>query len=100
MSNVKLVRLISGEEIMGDISNQDGYYTIADPIVLRWVPSQDDPKVPKLMMASLIPHAEDDDVQIHERHVLFEINPVEELVSEYNALQSNIITPPKKDLIV
>lgn len=100
MSNIKLVRLISGEEVMGDISTLDGYYTINEPVALRWVPSQEDPQVPKLMMASLIPHSEEDDVHIHERHVLFEIEPVEELVSEYNALHSNIITPPKKELIV
>jgi len=67
---------------------------------LRWVPSEENPKVPKLMMGSLVPHAEEDFALIHERHIIFEITPIEELLNEYNtAFGSGIITSPKKDLI-
>ena len=100
MSNIKLLRLLSGEEIIGDVSDLDGNYHVQDPAVLRWVPSENDPKVPKLIMASLIPHAEEDDVIIQARHVIFSITPIEELMNEYNAIYgSGIVTPPKNDLI-
>ena len=108
MSNIKLLRLISGEEILGDVEHKlvevatgllEPAYIIKDPAVLRWVPREDDPKVPKLVMVSLIPHSDEDSVTINERHVLFEITPIEELLSEYNnAHGSGIITPSKKGL--
>ena len=107
MSDVKLLRLTSGEEIMGEVDHKleelihglaEPVYTITDPAVLRWVPREDDPKVPRLVIASLIPHSDETSVTIHERHVLFEIAPVEELISEYNSVRSSGIAKPNKEV--
>ena len=108
MSNIKLLRLISGEEVIGDVEHKlvevatgllEPAYTVKDPAALRWVPSEEDPKVPKLILVSLIPHAEEDVVTLHERHVLFEITPITELLNEYNSvLGSGIVAPNKKGL--
>ena len=107
MSNIKLLRLTSGEEIMGEVDHKlvevatgllEPAYTVTDPAVLRWVPREDDPKVPRLVIASLIPHSDETSVTIHERHVLFEISPVEELIAEYNSVRSSGIAKPNKEV--
>ena len=79
---IKILRLISGEEVLGQVEE-----------------NKKDEK-PTLSIASLIPHSEEDDVTIKAQHVLFEITPLEELVNEYNSVYgSGIITPPRKELI-
>jgi len=99
---IKILRLISGEEVLGQVeeNKKDETFLIKDPVVLRWMPTKDDPEKPTLSIASLIPHSEEDDVTIKAQHVLFEITPLEELVNEYNSVYgSGIITPPRKELI-
>ncbi len=100
---IKILRLISGEEVLGEVDHdkENETYTINDPVVLRWMPSKDNPEKPTLNILSLVPHSEDDVVTIKAQHVLWGIVPLEELVNEYNTVYgSGIITPPRKELIV
>jgi hypothetical protein len=98
---IKILRLISGEEVLGEVEVTGDTYLIKDPVVLRWMPTKDNPEKPTLSIASLIPHADEDEVTVKSQHVIFEITPLEELVSEYNSVYgSGIITPPRKELIV
>jgi hypothetical protein len=99
---IKILRLLSGEEVLGDVfyDKEKETYLIKDPVVLRWMPTKDDPEKPTLNIASLIPHADEDDITIQAQHVLFKITPLEELVNEYNSVYgSGIIRPPKNELI-
>tara|TARA_R110000824_G_scaffold292565_4_gene480961 strand:+ start:1058 stop:1384 length:327 start_codon:yes stop_codon:yes gene_type:complete len=96
MDDIKIIRLLSGEEILGKINKDDEYYDIKGPVVLNWMANEDKPGTPKLMIAALLPHGEGDEVRIHERHVVFEFTPMQDILNEYNAAYGSGIVVPNK----
>lgn len=81
---IQVIKLLSGEELVGEISIKDSKVTIKQPCYLQMVPSRTDPSNP---MMALIPYAmylEDHSVTIDEKNVLWSGKAVTELYNQYN----------------
>lgn len=93
MSNVKIVRLMSGEEIICTYNNVSGVATLKDPAVL--IPSPEG----KLLLARWMPYADHPEggIEIPNSQIVFVVNPQKELSEHYtNVVVNNLVVPPKK----
>ena len=93
---MKLVRLVSGEEIVGDvIENEDGSYTISNAFNL--LPGGEGKIQFIPFMAYTEAHA---GVTLKPEHVLFVVKPIAQLVEQISnikrQLDSGIVVPEQK----
>tara|TARA_R100000231_G_C5325461_1_gene164700 strand:+ start:1343 stop:1633 length:291 start_codon:yes stop_codon:yes gene_type:complete len=93
---MKLVRLVSGEEIVGDVvENEDGSYTISNAFNL--LPGGEGKIQFIPFMAYTEAHA---GVTLKAEHVLFAVKPIAQLVEQISnikrQLDSGIVVPEQK----
>ena len=89
--NIKLIRLVSGEEIIAEVTNssKDGY-TVKDAIVM--IPAGEG----KIGIMPWMPHTKaSNGLQIRKVDIMFMVEPVEDLVAQFKQAKSGIVTPPK-----
>ena len=102
MSGVKIFRLSTGEDVIGQkIDNDNSEITeIKQPFVI--VPMQSKPGGPvSLALTPYMPYAEEDTVSIKKNNIVAEVNPKTEIGNSYNQhLGSGIIQAKKPKLII
>ena len=88
---VKLVRMMSGEEIIAKThQREDGGWLLRKPCILIPQDRQSLAIVPWMSYCDT-----KEGIVIPDKFVAFMVNPSEELASEYEAATSKIITPSK-----
>lgn len=98
MSDVKIARLVTGEDIMGDFTHTGtGSFVVTNPVILMVMEGQHGPQVG---FAPLIPFAEKKEITIDQSKIVFMYDPKAELANGWRTQFSGIITPPKSQLIV
>lgn len=101
MANVKLIKLITGDELIADLANDhpdfNGKYTLSD--IIRVVYYETD-KGMSTGFAPFIPMATDDPITMKESVVMCIAIPKAEVLSEYSRIFSGLIVPPSKLSIV
>jgi hypothetical protein len=90
--SVKIIRLISGEEIIANFTDNGETITLKDASVL--IPSPEG----KLLLARWLPYANTDaGVTLEKRHLVFVIDPQKELADHFtNVVVNGLVVPPKK----
>lgn len=84
--SVKIVRLVSGEELIGEFDEEK--HTIKNPVVM--VPVNNE----KIAFQPWIPYSEDKEFQLKEKQVSVIATPSKTIVNEYNrAFGSGIVMP-------
>ena len=84
--SVKIVRLFSGEELIGEFDEEK--HTIKNPVVM--VPVNNE----KIAFQPWIPYSEDKEFQLKEEQVSVIATPSKTIVNEYNrAFGSGIVMP-------
>ena len=88
---IKLLRLVSGEEVIAEITNTTkDSYQIKDAIVM--IPAGEG----KLGFMPWMPYTKAaDGVSVRKQDVMFTIDPIEDLVDQFRQARSGIQTPPK-----
>ena len=99
MANIRIMKLITGEELLGDVTDQGLTYSIKNAVIVALVPSRANPQQPSIGLAPWMPYAENDPVIIAKQHVVYDAKPVKEMVNNYNSIFGGIITPPKTLLV-
>ena len=95
--NVKLIRLLNGEELMAEVVNSnDSKVTIKDAIRVVVMPQRDPKASPSIGFAPWLEFSEDKQVELDKSHVLFVVTPIKEFVNQYNSLFGGIVTPSTK----
>ena len=82
---IKIVKLITGEELIGDVTKTGGVYTIKQPCAIQLMPSHADPSK---TMIGLIPYAsytENFSIDVHEERAIWIEPPAKELYNQYNS---------------
>lgn len=87
MSEIKIVRVQSGEEIMGKVVEVDGAVTITDPAIL--LPAGDN----RIGLAPFMPYAAFSELKFKEQHVMFILDPIEEFANQYTQAVSGLTIP-------
>ena len=91
MSDIKLVRLHSGEEILCTITSMTRDNIIIEDITVI-IPTQDR----NIGLAPWMPYAETNGMTIKLDYVAFIEDPVEQLTEQYRSIHSKIVTPTQK----
>ena len=90
--NIKVVRLISSEELIGDWNEETN--TITNPVVM--VPVAKD----QLGFSPWIPYVEEEEVPLKEQHIVTILTPDNKLQNEYNRVYgSGLIVPDAEKII-
>tara|TARA_B100001057_G_C22458220_1_gene797779 strand:+ start:65 stop:376 length:312 start_codon:yes stop_codon:yes gene_type:complete len=97
MSEVKILRMSTGEDVIGKITQSQQLITIEKSFVI--IPTQSAPGKPvQLMMSPYMPYSADDEVIIDESKVVTMVTPKPEILKSYQQNTSSIIAP-KPELI-
>ena len=89
---VKLIRMWSGEDVIADITKEDtDSITITDPIVA--VPSQTQGQI---AFAPWSPLLQKDKLEVTKKYVVYEADPQEDIIEQYNSMFGKISKPTKK----
>ena len=94
MIDVKLIRMITGEEIVAEVVDfSNGILTIKNPLVV--IPQQD--QIGFAPWATVI-SLENPEIALDMKHVIYSVEPQSGVVSQYNSIFGgpDIITPDKK----
>jgi hypothetical protein len=90
---VRIVRLLAGEEILGDVDVVEERLRITNPTIIMAVPNPKTHKV-DVQMAPFTPLSAEKHIDLSPGHVLFMYEPVVDIVNKYNSMYgSGIILP-------
>jgi|TARA_X000001388_G_scaffold71644_1_gene61610 hypothetical protein len=88
--DVKIIRFLNGEEVIGKITENEGKYTIEKGAVIVPVGEQ------QLGMVPWLPHAEDNTITVDAEKVAFTFTPLTDLANQYSQnFGSGLVVPPK-----
>ena len=87
MSDVQIVRLSTGEEVVAKVTFDKGFYTLTDGILL--IPAGEG----KIGMIPFVPYATREPVVIGESHVMFTVEPMDELKKQVIEATTGLILP-------
>ena len=104
MANIMGAKLVSGEDVIGDITVDDlGRLCLKDPVGIRLFPPKVPGGSPNMSFAPFPSFADQKPgsvVHIEPLHVVYTYLPVEEIIMQYNSIfGSGIITPATKQII-
>lgn len=88
---IKLLRLVSGEEIIAEITNSnEDSYQIKDAIVM--IPAGEG----RIGFMPFMPYTEaKNGLTIRKQDVMFSVDPIEDMVDQFRQARSGIQTPKK-----
>tara|TARA_B100000809_G_scaffold203267_1_gene204256 strand:+ start:290 stop:565 length:276 start_codon:yes stop_codon:yes gene_type:complete len=89
--SIKIVKIISGEDLVGDWSEKESI--ISNPVVM--VPVSKD----QLGFTPWIPLAEEKEIKLKEQHILTIATPDDKLQNEYNRMFGSGIIVPDDNII-
>lgn len=88
--NMKLVRLTSGEEIIGKVEDLSNVIKISDAFNLVA------PEPGKIGFIPFMAYAKDKEFVIDKSHVMMVVDPIDELVDQVRSMTSGIVVPDTK----
>lgn len=95
--NLKILRLSTGEEIIGEVLEQNvTKVLIKNPVLIVVMPSKSDPKNPSVGFAPFMQWSEDKSLTLNANHVITIATPINEFVNQYNGMFGGIVVPNSK----
>ena len=82
--SIKIAKLITGEEIIGDFDQSADTYTIKKPCALQLVPSRSNPEQPMMALIPFAPYVEEHVIEVGGKNIIWIGKPVKELYNQYN----------------
>jgi|TARA_R100000458_G_scaffold59854_1_gene72229 hypothetical protein len=95
MSEVKIIRLTSGEELIAKVEETDTHVKLNKPAIL--IPAGKD----QLAFGQWLPYANlKEGIEISKKYVVFNVSPIDEMASQYEeAFGSGLVVPKKSGVI-
>ena len=94
MSDVKIMRLSTGEDIIAKVIDKDTEKTKLNKAFVI-MPHQQGPGKPvQLMMTLYSPYSSSDDIEIKSQNIISIVDPKKEILSSYQQNTSSILTAP------
>ena len=88
MSNVNIVRLSTGEELIATVKSVNDGLELSDVAIL--IPTQQN----SLGLAPFMAYGKYEKLHLNSKDVMFVIDPVNDLKSQYQQMFSKVVTPP------
>ena len=83
---IKLVKLATGEELIGDVSEEGSSFVIKHPCLLQLVPSRSNQNEPTMAMFPYAVNTKDHEIKVASIFVVWSSEPVKELYNQYNSV--------------
>ena len=100
-ANLKLIRLISGEELLAEIlSETTTDVTLKNAVRVVIMPSKTSATTPTVGFAPWAEFSDEKEFTIHKAHVIVTMKPVEEFINQYNNMFGGIVSVPTSKLII
>lgn len=97
---IKITKLITGEEIIGEVSDPiNSMVTIEKPCMLQLVPSRSNPEQPAMALIPYAGYTEDHKISVSLDKVIWSEKPMKELYNQYNSIFGNGIVVASSPLI-
>ena len=100
MANIKLFKLMSGEEVLAEVVSEPSYtsnkYDLKNCIRIVYY---DTGKGVSTGFAPFLPMSADEQISIKESSVLVEVTPKDEVLAEYTRIFSGIVIPTNQSII-
>ena len=90
--NIKVIRIVSGEELIGDWNEEKS--TLTNPVIM--VPVAKD----QLGFSPWIQYVEEEEVLLKELHIVTILTPDNKLQNEYNRIYGSGLIVPDADKII
>lgn len=93
--NVKILKLITGEELLAEVSDS----VISDKILIKnavrivVMPNKLDPKTPNVGFAPWADFSDDKTVTLDKSHIIAIMSPIKEFVNQYNSMFGGLVVP-------
>jgi hypothetical protein len=101
MKNIRVVKLVTGEDILAEIDEDETHVIITNPVRIAVMPGQNGQ--PNIGFAPWPVHAEQEsgsEYLVHKKHIVYHYTPAQEYLNNYNQIfGSGIVLPPTKQLI-
>lgn len=98
MKNIKIMRLQTGEDIIGEVEESQGLVTIKKPFTI--IPMQSQPGKPvQLVLTPWMPYTDDKELSIDDSKVITIATPKPDILKSYEHNISEIIGVQKPGLI-
>lgn len=97
--NIKIVKLLNNEEIIGEVTIVNGVVNIKNPLRIVVMPSMTE-QIPKIGFSPWAPFSIDTKFEIDKSNVLTIMNPISEFMTQYRNAFSSIATPTQSKLII
>ena len=86
--NIQLLRLVSGEEIIGSVADLEDCWYIEDAIVM--IPAGEG----KIGFMPWMPYTKaKDGVEIPKKHVMFSVEPIDDLKDQWRQTTTGLVVP-------
>ena len=92
---IRILKLGTGEEIIGDSSEAHGEITVKKPCYIQIVPSRADPEQPAMALMPYAAYTKDHKVVIDISSIVWSEEPLIELYNQYNSLFGTGLVIPK-----
>lgn len=86
---IKIVKLVTGEELIADITVDNNFVTLDKPCALQLVPSRANPEQPTMALIPYAPFTSQHSITVSDKHVVWEEEPIKELYNQYNSIFGN-----------
>lgn len=94
MSDIKVVRLSTGEELITTVETKEGYYHLTDTAIL--IPTQQN----SLGLAPFMSYCDTSKgFDLQPKDVMFMLDPINQLKGQYNEMFGKIVTPQSKIIV-
>jgi hypothetical protein len=92
--NIKIVKLINGEEIIAKVLPSSGLIVkIENPVRIVIMPNKIDPKTPNVGLAPWAEFSDEKVFELDKSHVLCIMTPVKEFINQYNSIFGGLVLP-------
>lgn len=91
---IKILKLVTGEEIIGDVKQGADSFVVDKPCYIQLVPSRTNPEQPAMALVPYAAYTKSHRVEIDEKAVIWNEEPMKELYNQYNSVfGSGIVVP-------
>lgn len=96
---IKIVKLISGEEIIADVTLNRNELTLDKPCVLQMMSSRSNPEQPTMALIPYAMYTDSHKVTVKQEHIVWSEEPLKELYNQYNSIFGSGIVVSKSPIL-
>lgn len=95
--DVKLIRMSTGEDLIAEVVDTTNYLKVKNPCIVLIQPTETSRA--NINITHWVPYAADKEFEISFDHVIFMIDPADDLLNNYKAAFSPLILAKQQDII-